>query len=177
MLRTADSLDHLGSNQDTRASLYYSYALIFRDLGNADSAFVYMEKYNELAAQIAEFAAENKVEIARIRMANVENVNQIESLQKDKSRIKLIRNFSVALIALLAAFGYVYINRMRLKSRLKEQEAAEAKRKAENEAAHAKEQLNIFTESLREKTKLIEELQTRSEEKFINVNSWSKCRS
>jgi DNA-binding CsgD family transcriptional regulator len=54
---------------------------------------------------------------------------------------------------------------MRLQSRLKEHETREIKRKADIEIALAKEQLNFFTESLREKTKMIEDLQSRSIEK------------
>jgi tetratricopeptide (TPR) repeat protein len=165
MIRTADSLERHDQNRHNRAEIMYSYALIFKDLGMADSSFAYMEKYQALKEYLAKDETEKRVEVARLRLVNQENINEITSLRKDKNRIILIRNFSIALILLLAAFGFVYINRMRLQSRLKQQEANEAKRKAELEASHAKEQLNIFTESLLEKTKQIEELKSRSLEK------------
>lgn len=165
MITNADALDRRDHNDDNRASIYHTYAVIYKDLGIADSSFAYMEKYQLLKAHIANHEAENRVEIAKLRLSNQEDINQITSLLKDKTRILLIRNFSIALILALAAFGLVYINRMRLQSRLVQQETNEAKRKAELEAAHAKEQLNSFTDNLLEKTKLIEELQSRSQEK------------
>ena len=165
MIRTAETLERKSSNKEIKASIWHSYAVIFKDLGNADSALAYMEKYKDLSDIISKISADNKVEIAQLQLANEENKNEIDLLQKEKTRIKLIRNFSISLILALAAFGYVYLNRMRLQSKLKQQEATEARRKAEMETVLAKEQLNIFTESLREKTQQMEELQSRSLEK------------
>lgn len=165
MLRNADSLEHKSQNRECRSAILYSYALVYKDLGMADSSFAYMEKHKALSDSIGKYTAANKVEIAQLRLNNKENIHEIESLRKDKNRIRLIRNFSIALILAFAAFGLVYINRMRLKAMLKQQEALEAKRNAEMETAHAKEQLSIFTESLREKTNLIDEMQLRSKER------------
>jgi DNA-binding CsgD family transcriptional regulator len=124
-----------------------------------------MERHKSRSEIINKYAADNRIEIAKLQLANQENISEISSLQKEKNRIMLIRNFSIALILALSAFGYLYLNRIRLQSRLKQQEAVEAKRQAELETALAKEQLNIFTESLREKTQQMEELRSRSLEK------------
>jgi DNA-binding CsgD family transcriptional regulator len=88
-------------------------------------------------------------------------VQKILTLNKEKKRIALIRNFIIVLILLLAATGYLYFNRIRLKLNLKQQQA-------QADAENAREQLTLFTENLREKTKLIENLQGQLLNKELN---------
>src|SRR5690606_14863337 len=82
--------------------------------------------------------------------------------------ILLIRNLSVALIIVTAAFGFLLLHRQKLKLRMKEQQVLDAKRLAEAEAIHAQTQLRQFTKSLLEKSELIEKLRTQVSEQTIH---------
>jgi DNA-binding CsgD family transcriptional regulator len=66
----------------------------------------------------------------------------------------MTRNFSIAFVILLSAFGLLFINRQRLKHQLK-------MKNAEAEVAVAKKQLQHFTQNLREKTQLLEDVRAQ----------------
>lgn len=159
MVREADALERKNPLEDYRVQIYYTYALIYRDLGKADSAFAYMELCKTMSEKIERHASDNRAEIILLQLDNQENIHAIQALVKDKKRIQVIRNFMILLLMVLASTGYLYLNRIRLRNKLKQQEALEAKRQAEAQAAHAREQLETFTHNLREKTNLIENLQ------------------
>ena len=126
-----------------------------------------MEQYKALSDRIEKYAAESRSEVSRLHLDNQKFAHEIISLRKDKGRILLIRNFTIALIIVLAVVGYLYITRLRVSTKLRQQEAIAEKQKAEAEALKAKEQLQLFTESLREKTLLIESLQSRVTQKEL----------
>ena len=100
------------------------------------------------------------MEISRLRLDNQSNVFEIRELQKEKDAEARERNFIIAAIVLVAIVGLLILNRQRLKSRYQQQLAFQQKVAAEKEMAAAKEQLNMFTQSIIEKTKLIEQLGT-----------------
>ena len=168
MLKEADRLEQRAPHPDYRAQILYAYALVYKDLNETDSTFLYMQQYKERSDALEKLADINRNEIAKLRIHNQESVYNILELHKEKRRIALIRNFSIALIVVLAALGLVYINRLRIKSRLKQHEALEAKRFAEAEVQKAREQLTNFTESLREKNRLIEDLRSSMLQKELN---------
>lgn len=174
MIREADMLERKDPNPDYRVHILHTYALIFKDLGMADSVLHYMELYKTVNEQIERQAALNRIEITQLRLANERNTHHVQTLQKEKSRIQLIRNFSIAMVIILGIMGYLYIVRLRLKNRLKQQEAVDRMKRAEIEAAHAKEQLVVFTEHLKEKTGLIESLQDRLAHKEMNEEQLSQ---
>jgi len=90
-------------------------------------------------------------------------------LNKEKRSIKLIRNFSIVLILLVAAAGLLLLNRARLNMRLRQQKALEAKRMAEADSKAARDLLVSFTESITEKTQLIETLQDQLSHRELSV--------
>jgi hypothetical protein len=162
MLNEARRLDQKSPSFPNQAALYKSYAQVYRDLGNADSAYYYMEQSKSMDEIANRQAAHSQVEMARMYLDNQNHVHEIISLQKDKNRILLIRNFSIVIILILVATSYLLITRLQLRAKMKQREAAIAKEKAEAEAQKAKEQLIFFTESLHEKTQLIESLQSKT---------------
>ena len=168
MIREADVLERRDPNPDYKVHILHTYALIFKDLGMADSVLHYMELYKSMNEQIEKQAALNRIEITQLRLANEKNTHHVQTLQREKSRIQLIRNFSIAMVIILGILGYSYYIRLRLKNRLKQQEAEEGMKRAELEAAHSKEQLAVFTDHLKEKTSLIESLQERLVHKEMN---------
>jgi tetratricopeptide (TPR) repeat protein len=148
-------------NADYDANLLYTFGLIYKNLGNPDSTFTYLEKYRNVHDAEEKRIADNRTEIVRLRLDNRDNVQKILTLNKEKKRIALIRNFIIALILSLAAVGYLYFNRVRLKLKMKQQQF-------QAEAVYAREQLNLFTENLREKNKLVETLQEQLLNKELN---------
>ena len=97
------------------------------------------------------------MEISRLRLDNQSNVSEIHELQKEKDAEARERNFIIAAIVLVAVVALLILNRQRLKFRYEQQLAFQQKAAAEKEMAAAKEQLNMFTQNIIEKTKLIEQ--------------------
>src|SRR5688500_5060505 len=161
MVKEADQLIRKMGNDEYKAGIFYTYALVYKNLNMADSTFAYMDQYKQLNDVLEKRAAKNLAEIVQLRMDNREGVIRILELNKEKKRIALIRNFIIALILLLAVAGYLYLNRARLKMQFKQQQA-------EAESMNARAQLSLFTENLREKTKLVESLQDQLLNKELN---------
>lgn len=180
MLREA--MQHLQRipQPDYEVNALYGFTQVFAQMGKADSMNAYMHQYLTLHDSIEMAANNNRLEVVRIRMENQAGVNKVITLSKEKKRITLIRNFSIALIILFAFAGYMILNRQKLKLKLRQQEALEAKRLAEREAAKAREQLDIFTRHLVEKTSLVETLQDQlmkrelDEEQILRISELSQ---
>jgi DNA-binding CsgD family transcriptional regulator len=161
-------------------NIYYAFTQSYSALGQADSMNVYMHHYLTLHDSIEKAATENRLEIVRMRMDNQQNIYKVMSLGKEKRRIAMIRNFIIASIGLLSIIGYMILTRQKLNLKVKRMEAVEAKRRAELEAAIAKDQLDIFTRHLREKTNLVETLRDQlmkremTEEQMLQISALSQ---
>ena len=140
-------------------NVYYATADVYRVLGNSDSFYRYFQLYNNLHDSIERSIANSRLEIVRLRLNNQSDVSQIHELKKEKDAEVRNRNFIIAAIVLAAIVALLILNRQRLKSRYERQLAFQQKVAAENEMAAAKEQLNMFTQNIIEKTKLIEKLE------------------
>jgi len=140
-------------------NVYYATADVYRVLGNSDSFYRYLQLYNTLHDSIERAIANSRLEISRLRLDNQSSVFEIHELQKEKDAKARERNFIIAAIVLIALAALLMLNRQRLKFRYEQQLAFQQKAAAEKEVAAAKEQLNMFTQSIIEKTKLIEQLE------------------
>ncbi len=139
--------------------VYYATADVYRVLGNSDSFYHYSQLYNNLHDSIEHAVANSRLEIARLRLDNQSNISEIRDLQKEKEADILERNYIIATIVFVALVGLLVINRQRLKSRFQRQLAFQQKVAAEKELTAAKEQLDMFTQSIIEKTRVIEQLE------------------
>ena len=139
--------------------VYYATADVYRVVGNSDSFYYYSQLYSNLHDSIERAVANSRLEIARLRLDNQSNISEIRGLQKEKDTETQERNYIIAAIVFVAIVGLLVINRQRLKSRFQRQLAFQQKVAAEKELTAAKEQLNMFTQSIIEKTKLIEQLE------------------
>lgn len=139
--------------------VYYATADVYRVLGNSDSFYYYSLLYNNLHDSIERAVANSRLEIARLRLDNQSNVSAIRDLQKEKNIEIQERNYIIAAIVLVAMVGLLIINRQRLKSRFQQQLAFQQRVAAEKELTSAKEQLDMFTQSIIEKTRVIEQLE------------------
>ena len=152
-------LQQTQSNSYSFANFYYATADIYRALGNSDSFYHYFQLYSHLHDSIERTVANSRLEISRLRLDNQSNVSEIRELQKEKDAKAQERNFIIAAIVLVAVVCLLILNRRRIKSRYGQQLAFQQKVAAEKELAAAKDQLDMFTQSIIEKTKMIEQLE------------------
>ena len=139
--------------------VYYATADVYRVLGNSDSFYHYSQLYNNLHDSIERSVTNSRLEIARLRLDNQSNVSEIRDLQKEKDAETQERNYIIAAIVFVAIVGLLILNRQRLKSRFQRQLAFQQKVAAEKELTAAKEQLDMFTQNIIEKTRVIEQLE------------------
>jgi len=144
---------------DYEVNLLFTFAQIFKSLGNVDSLDHYMNRYVSLHDSLEKVAVDSRAGTVKMRLDNQAFVNEIRSLNKEKQRITLIRNFGIGIILLLAALAYVDFKRQNLKIQLQKREAIEGQRLAEIETASAQEQLKEFTLNIIDKSRLIENLE------------------
>ncbi|HXR82179.1 MAG TPA: tetratricopeptide repeat protein, partial [Saprospiraceae bacterium] len=166
--REAQRLISTSYDPDYMARTLFTYTKVFASLGKVDSVSYYLDQFLTLHDSIEQVASDARAEIIQQRMESQENIHKIKTLNKEKARIKLVRNFIVTIILMLALVGFMILNRQKLKLKVRRQEALEAKRIAEQDASLAKEQLNNFTRTLIEKTTLAETLQAQLMEKEIS---------
>ena len=157
-LRKANELLKQLPNPLFQANIYYAFIDVFEKMGRTDSMYFYLNKYIVLHDSLEQKAADDRAEIVQVRLDNQENIHQIRILNKEKRRIAMIRNFSIALTLLATAFGLLYINRQRLKMQMRQQQAIDEKEKAKAETEAARNQLKIFTEQIIKKNNLVEML-------------------
>ena len=158
-------LEQTQLNSYSFANFYYATADIYRALGNSDSFYHYFQLYSHLHDSIERAVANSRLEISRLRLDNQSNVSEIRELQKEKDAETRERNFIIAAIVLVAIVGLLILNRQRLKTRYQRQLALQQKVAAEKELSAAKEQLDMFTQSIIEKTKVIEQLEQQVADK------------
>jgi len=178
--REAQTLLHRSYHPDYMVNTLLTFTKVFASLGKADSLNHYLEKFIILHDSIEQKASDSRAENVQLAMQSQENIHTIQSLNKEKKRIALIRNFILVFIILLALVGFMILNRQKLKLIVRRQEALEEKRKAEQEALLAKEQLKLYTRNLIEKTSLVETLQTQlmeremTEEQKLHISALSQ---
>jgi DNA-binding CsgD family transcriptional regulator len=173
--------------EENSASYFYYYANlcsatadVYRAFGNYDSADRYSQLYNHVHDSLERSAATSRLEIARIKLDNIQNALAIKNLHKEKETEKTKRNFILAFIVMFAAIVILVLNRQRLKSIHQQQLALQEKVVAQAEVVSAREQLNMFKQNIIEKTDLIEKLQQQvhnretSDEQVEIINELSR---
>jgi DNA-binding CsgD family transcriptional regulator len=168
-VREALELEKRNPNSNYLQNIAFTAADVYRAIGNNDSAFKYAQLYNHLHDSIEGAVALSKVEISRIKLDNLQNVFTIKNLNRVKQAEELKRNFFIAAIILVTIIALLYVNRVRLKFRHKEQLAAEQQKRTNEEMAAAQEQLQLFTQNIIEKTSLIEQLQEQLNHRSLTL--------
>ncbi|HEY3387915.1 MAG TPA: hypothetical protein VGK46_15485 [Saprospiraceae bacterium] len=172
--REAEDLLHKSYHPVYMANTLYTFTKVFGSLGKADSVSYYLEKFLVLHDSIEQKASDSRTENVLMRLDNQEYVHTIINLNKEKKRVALIRNFILILIILLALVVVMILNRRTLKHKMRSKEALDARRAAEQDALLAKEQLTQFTRNLREKTALVETLQSQLLEREVNEDQMAR---
>lgn len=166
--REAISLLALWPNGPYLRDTYYALTQIFRAMGQYDSAFYYSERYSALNDSLEKEVATSSLAISRARLNNEVSRFNIQKLNREKETVLLWRNIMIASIIIVSLIALLIINRQRLKEKIKTEKAeqehlkiVQEKQLMETEIASAKEQLQMFTANIVEKTNLIEKLESQ----------------
>lgn len=135
-------------------------AYCFRKLGLNDSADTYLDKHYHLSDSLNRVISQNNFNTVQIKLAFEKNIQDFKLLKKERQAEVIRRNFLLAALAALVLIGILLYNRQRLKIKL----AKQRQESAEKEMSAAKEQLNIFTQTLLEKNEQIEQLSASLEQ-------------
>jgi tetratricopeptide (TPR) repeat protein len=146
-------------------------ASFFRQLGQYDSAIIFLDNYHRLNDSLNSVITRSNYRQLKLRLDFENNANQYKLIRKEKEVETTRRNFLLAALAIALLAAWLLLNRQRLKYKL----AVQQKRIAENEAVSAREQLQLFTQTLLEKNVQIEQLnrqlhhiQQQSEDELIH---------
>lgn len=143
---------------------YYTASEIFKVLNNADSSFYYSGLYDHIHDSIERVIYQSGVNIARLRLAEEKNRFGILKLQQEKKEQVRQRNIIIIGILVLSSFALLFISKRNQKLKYREQLNEKEKLIISQEMQAAKEQLHMFTQSLIEKTDLIEKLEQQMQE-------------
>lgn len=147
--------------------IYKIQAHCFRKLGMNDSADIYLDKHYHLNDSLNKVISQNNFNTVHIKLAFEKNIQDFKLLKKERQAEINRRNFLLAALAALLLIGILLYNRQRLKIKL----AKQYQESAEKEMEAAKQQLDIFTQTLLEKNDQIEKLSASLEQQHtINAD-------
>jgi hypothetical protein len=148
--------------------VYTTAADIHRARGNTDSFYYYSRLSSNLhdSLQIVSLLSSSKV--AQLRVDNETNYREIQLLQREKAVERIKRNFLIVAIALLSLVVLLYVKRLRLKQKHREQMTLQEQKAAQAELQAAREQMKQFTENIIEKTELIDRLKLQISNRVIS---------
>ena len=147
---------------------YNTTSEIFKSLGNNDSAYYYAGKYNKLHDSLERMIYQSSISISKLRLNEEKNSYGIRRLQREKEEQVQQRNFIIEGILFLAVIALLLINRQRLKVKYQHEIAQQENLRIQQEIEFAKVQLTMFTESIIEKTNLVEKLEQQLNNKTIS---------
>ena len=164
--REAFSLLKLWPDAVYLKNTYYTITQVFRQLKNYDSAFYYNNLYAALNDSLEKVVSTSSMEISKSRLNDETSRFQIQKLNREKRSQLQFRNLILVLIVLASIIALLYVNRLRVRHIYKEQLVLQEKHAAE---ALAREQLQLVTQNLIEKTGLAEELQRQLNNRTVSV--------
>lgn len=142
-------------------NIYFTFTQIFRKQQVFDSAFHYASLYSTLNDSLEKVINTSSVSISRARLSDMLSKYNIEKLNRERHYQVTLRNFLIGGIILLAIIAILVVNRLRLRTKMRMEKAEQEKRFLEQEVQTARDQLDMFTENIREKTRLIESLESQ----------------
>ena len=138
--------------------IYFTASDVYRALGVTDSFYVYHQLYSNLHDSLERVSLLISTKIAQLRIDNDNNLRSIQLLQREKKEASIRRNL-ILLSLLLGTFVLLlYFNRLRLKQKHRQEVAIQQKHATEAELNAAREQMQLITQNVIEKTELVEKL-------------------
>ncbi len=145
--------------QAYRQNVYYAGVEVFEANGLMDSAMYYSGLYQKLHDSIEKRIATSSLAISNLRLSEEKNLYNILRLQQDKKAQKQQRNFIILGIVLMAVISLLFVNRQRLLLKYRHDSLEKEKEIMETEMVAARQQMELFTQNIIEKTSLIEKLE------------------
>ncbi len=142
-----------------RQNIYYAAGEIFKINGLDDSAFYYSGLYQQLHDSLEKKISTSSLAISNMRLNEEKNRYNIRRMQQEKESQTQQRNFIILGIILLAIITVLFVNRQRLKLKYRQENLQKEKKIMETEMWAAKQQMEMFTQNIIEKTSLIEKLE------------------
>lgn len=155
-------------NMNYLRNTYQAATEVFKSLENYDSAFYYNTKYGALNDSLERVVALSGIAVSKARANDEKSRYRIQSLQKEKEKQVFQRNILIAAIILFGVVGFLVITKQRLKAKLEVARAEQEKQRMQQEMVFAREQLNMFTENIVEKTNMIEKLEEQVRDKTVS---------
>ena len=156
-------------NMNYLRNTYQAATEVFKSLENYDSAFYYNTKYGALNDSLERVVALSGIAVSKARANDEKSRYRIQSLQKEKEKQVFQRNILIAAIILFGVVGFLVITKQRLKAKLEVARAEQEKQRMQQEMVFAREQLNMFTENIVEKTNMIEKLEEQVRDKTVST--------
>ena len=156
-------------NMNYLRNTYQAATEVFKSLENYDSAFYYNTKYGALNDSLERVVALSGIAVSKARANDEKSRYRIQSLQKEKEKQVFQRNILIAAIILFGVVGFLIITKQRLKAKLEVARAEQEKQRMQQEMVFAREQLNMFTENIVEKTNMIEKLEEQVRDKTVST--------
>lgn len=145
--------------------VYQTKAELYRVLNKPDSANYYYTLHVNLKDSLQIVAISSNSKMAQLRINNEKTQHAFLSLQSEKEKEEQKRNFIIAIISLVAIVAIIILNRQKKLLKYKQELNLVQKAALIAEGEAAREQLQLFTRNLLEKTELFESLQKQVRDK------------
>ena len=147
---------------DYRRDALATLAELYRKQNQQDSFYYYAQAALQLKDSMLQMASLSNFRTANSRSQVHQYQLQAATLEAKQSRDRLMRNFLIAGIVLVASVFILLLSRQNRILQLQKQMDQLKHQAADAEIAAAREQLNQFTRSLQEKSQLLEQLQQQA---------------
>jgi DNA-binding CsgD family transcriptional regulator len=161
---------HLANDNEDYFTAYNAAATYYRSIKDPALYMVYSDSANTFNDKLAvqkDLNTKYKIEMA----VQYEQVKEREkSFASEKQRQLLLRNVIIVFVVLLMFISLLLYNRAQIKNKSRQQQLIAQKQLAENELRTATQQLNAFTQSIREKNAFIEKASREIERVNAELN-------
>ena len=163
-VREAMGLIKLVPDEGYQQNIYNAAVSIYRENGFADSAVYFSVLYQQLHDSIEKKIAISSLAISNMRLNEEKNWYNIRRMQQQKKSQRQQRNFIILAIVFLSVISLLVVNRQRIQLKYRQLNLEKEKEIIENEMVAAKQQMEMFTQNIIEKTSLIEKLEQQMQE-------------
>jgi len=161
---------HLAGNNENYFTAYTAAAAYYRSIKEPLLYIAYSDSANASNDKLAvqkDLNTKYKIEMA---VQNEQVKEREKSLATEKQRQLLLRNMIIAFVVLLMIISLLLYNRSQIKNKSRQQQLIAQKQLAENELRASTQQLNAFTQSIREKNVFIEKISREIERVNAELN-------
>jgi DNA-binding CsgD family transcriptional regulator len=161
---------HMAGDNENYFTAYNAAASYYRSIKDPAQYIAYSDSANifndKLAAQ-KDLNTKYKIEMA---VQNEQVKEREKSFANEKQQQIFLRNAIIAFIVLLMIISLLLYNRSQIKNKSRQQQLIAQKQLAENELRTATQQLNAFTQSIREKNEFIQKASREIERVNAELN-------